>query len=107
MWRWKKGDPLPPVEVGTSSKTLDETAIKAWWKDFSSTPPKWVLTSTNCAQLVVEALRAGGADRYLAADQSAVGKLLGLPPWESWSVVWRPWNVDSYVASINRGLAAS
>jgi hypothetical protein len=102
----EKSDPLSPLSVGSPSKTLDETAIKAWWKAFKSSPPKWVLTSTNCAQLVVEALRAGGAEKYLVADQSTAGKLLGLPPWESWSVVWRPWNVDGFVASINRGLSA-
>ena len=95
----EKSTPLPPLTVGTAKKTLDEDAIKAWWIKFKASPPKWVLTNTNCAQLVVEALRAGGADRYLGEGT------LGLPPWESWSTVWRPWSIPDYVAAINAGLA--
>lgn len=93
--------PLDSLRVGTEQKTLDETAMKAWWARFLQNPPQWSLYDTNCSQLVIEALRAGGSDRYLG------GATLGVPPWRSWSVVWRPWQIPAYIAAVNKGLAQS
>ena len=92
------GPPIQRMVVGTPTRTLDETRMKAWWADLQRKPPEWVLYDTNCAQLVVDAMRAGGADAYLPAG------LIGL--WQSRSVVWRPWTIPDYVAAVNRGLAA-
>ncbi len=96
----EESPPTGVLVVGTPQKTLDETAIKAWWVRFLQHPPAWSLFSTNCSQLVIDAMRVGGSDKYLGGDTLGF-----IPPYQSWSTVWRPSQIEDYVRAVNAGLS--
>ncbi len=95
------GPPHQIMRVGTNGKTLDEDAMRSWWWRFIASPPPWAIGSTNCAQIVIDALRAGGSDQYVGANDP---KLVAM--YRRKSIVWRPWQLPDYIKQINNGMLA-
>ena len=75
---------------------LDEPAIIKWWDEFSL--QNWSLLNINCAQVAVDALRAGGASRFTG----------GLEGWlSSWQATyWKPMEVYRFAMAVQSGMAA-
>jgi hypothetical protein len=72
-------------------KGLDEDGMRRWWKACQKT--YWSLLNTTCSQMAVDALRAGGGDRY-------VGGSWVRHYFTSHSVVWRPSVVLDYAQAV-------
>jgi hypothetical protein len=97
--RLEHGAPIEVLPIGTPNKTLDEGKIKDWWLGVLKSPPRWTLYDTNCAQIVIDAMRVGGSEDYLPKG-----------PWGFYvgkATVWRPWIIPDYVRRVNEGLAAA
>lgn len=74
---------------------LDETAIKAWWKQLTSTgTAKWCTLTPNCSTVAAYALTIGGGDRF--SDM-----------WSSANLIWSPSDVADYARAIQIGIASA
>ena len=74
---------------------LDETAIKAWWGQLTSTgTAKWCTLTPNCSTIAAYALTHGGGDQF--SDM-----------WNSSNLVWSPSAVASYARAIQSGILAA
>ncbi len=79
----------------TTLDGLKENQIIAWWRTFRLTD--WSLLRVSCAQVAVDALRAGGADDHIDT----------LSGWmSSWQATyWKPMEVHLYAQHVKSGLA--
>ncbi len=84
----------PPVTVDVTG--LDEAGILTWWRDQGKT--SWSLLNTNCSQIAIDALRAGGGDDYIPGN--ALSRF-----YQTHSVVWRPLLVLDYARAVREGMA--
>ena len=82
----------PPDHVVTIS-TLDETAVKDYWKGLISRSPNWSTLGQNCSTTVARSLMAGGGDEKV--------KWTGW--YHQWNVVWKPDDVARYAKTIRDG----
>ena len=76
---------------------LNEAKIRKWWAEVRKKKTYWSLTNTNCSQMAVDALRAGGADKYLGGGSLA-------HYYNGHALIWSPKEVLRYAARVKRGL---
>ena len=72
---------------------LDETKVKAYWKDLLDKDPTWSTLGQNCSTTVARSMMAGGGD-----SKVKVGDW-----WHQWNVVWKPDDVIRYAYAIQKG----
>jgi hypothetical protein len=76
-----------------SSPGLDETAIKAWWRNLTTVgSTKWCTLGPNCSTVVAYGLTVGGASEF--SDM-----------WSSSNIVWTPNSVATFARAIRSGIA--
>ena len=83
--------------IMTTLEGLNEAAIIAWWRTFKFTD--WSLLRVSCAQVAVEALRAGAAGDHVS---TVSGWLSG---WQA--TYWKPMEVHIYAQHVRSGLAGA
>ena len=80
--------------ITTAIDGLDEAAMIKWWN--AEFPAKtWSLLNISCAQVAIDALRAGGADQFVK----------GFKGWlKSWQATyWKPSEVHAYAQYVLAG----
>jgi RHS repeat-associated protein len=77
----------PPDQVIRLSG-LDEKAILDWWVKFRKRENKWKTVSQNCSTVVVEAVKAGGADVSWTST------------WDAHNLMWTPADVEKYAKAV-------
>ena len=88
-----RGPKAPDYEIVIDK--LDESQVKAYWRDLLLNDPKWSTLGQNCSTTVARSLMAGGGDAKTAL----------LDWWHTWNVVWKPDDVVRYASAIQAGAA--
>jgi hypothetical protein len=85
---------------------LDDTAMKAFWADFShNSESRWCAIGTNCSAVVAAALRAGGSDKYeIAISPSPVPISPSPVPGAPGADLWTPASVLDYALRLQKKL---
>lgn len=85
------------MPVPTHLDGLNEAGIINWWRSFGLSD--WSLLRVNCAQVAVDALRAGGAGQYVS----------GVDGWlSSWQATyWKPAEVYTFAQHVHAGLRSA
>ena len=79
---------------------LDDTKMKVFWDDLTTDHrAKWSASTTNCAAVVMTALRAGGADRYFSFFDDVVFDVFHTNWW-----TWTPDSAHSYAVELAKKL---
>lgn len=81
--------------ISTVLSGLDEAKMIKWWNEVFE-QDQWSLLNQSCAQIAVDALREGGADRFINTVSG------WLASWQA--TYWKPMEVHVYAQHVLSGM---